>query len=518
MPEQISNNKRIAKNTGLLYFRMLLSMMVSLYTSRIILNALGVEDYGIYNAVCGVVGMLSFLNSSLNTATQRYMNVAVGKDDNIELQKVFSMSFWAFALMAVIVIFIAETFGLYFFNTQMVIPENRINTANWIYQFSIISFAINLLNIPCQATIIAHERMSIYAYLSIFDVVMKLLMALIITKVSTDALWLYAFSIMVIGIISYFLYWIICKRIFQECRISLVWDKKIFTGLYSFSGWMLSGTITHMLSTQGVNILINIYFGPIMNAARGIALQVQSAVGTFAGSFMTAVRPPIMKAYAQEDYKYMYDLTFTASRLLVFILLVFVLPIALNAYDVLYLWLGTVPEHSVLFCQLALFDLLLTQSYNPIAYVNQATGDIKSYQIMISCGFTLIFILTWVLYSLGLPAEICLVVSLIIDVIGLFARLWIMKISVSFPVIDYLRIVTVPVILVLCLSFIASKVILLLISASGILFTLFRIFLCFVITSVMIWMIGMTRTERSILIKYLVGILGKLKLIRNCER
>lgn len=518
MPEQISNNKRIAKNTGLLYFRMLLSMIVSLYTSRIVLNALGVEDYGVYNAVCGVVAMLSFLNSSLNTATQRYMNVAMGKGDNAELQKVFSMSFWAFAIMAVAVILIAESLGLYFFNTQMVIPVNRVNTANWIYQFSIISFAINLLNIPYQATIIAHERMSIYAYLSIADVLMKLLMALLITKVDVDKLWMYSFTIMMIGIIGYLLYWIICKRIFQECRITSVWDKKIFAGLYSFSGWMLSGTITHMLSTQGVNILINVYFGPIMNAARGIALQVQNAVGTFAGNFMTAVRPSIMKAYAQEDYRYMYDLTFTASRLLVFILLVFVMPIALNAYDILYLWLGKVPEHSVLFCQLALFDLLLTQSYNPIAYVNQATGDIKAYQIMISCGFILIFILTWVLYSLGLPAEICLVVSLIIDIIGLFARLWIMKVSMSFPVKDYLKIVTRPVFLVLCLSFIASKAILLLISASGILCILLRIFVTFIITTIMIWMIGMTRDERNILIKYLVGILCKLKMIRYDKR
>lgn len=518
MSEQISESKRIAKNTGLLYFRMLLSMMVSLYTSRIILNALGVEDYGIYNAVCGVVGMLSFLNSSLNTATQRYMNVAMGKGDNAELQKVFSMSFWAFAIMAVIVVLVAETLGLYFFNTQMVIPESRVHTANWIYQFSLISFAINLLNLPCQATIIAHERMSIYAYLSISDVVMKLLMALLITKVSADSLWLYAFSIMMIGVINYFIYWIICKRIFQECRISLVWDKTIFAGLYSFSGWMLSGTVTHMFSTQGVNILINVYFGPVVNAARGVALQIQSAVGTFAGNFMTAVRPPIMKAYAQEDYKYMYDLTFTASRLLVFILLVFVLPIALNAYDVLYLWLGNVPEHSVLFCQLALFDLIITQSYNPIAYVNQATGNIKAYQIMISCGFALIFVFTWILYSLGLPPEICLVVSVLIDFIGLFARLWIMKVSVSFPVKSYLKIVTGPILLVLCCSFIASKVILLLIPAFGVMFVVLRIFTCFIITAIMIWVIGMTGAEKDILIKYVINLLGKFKMIRNYER
>lgn len=511
----ISNNKRIAKNTGLLYFRMLLSMMVSLYTSRIVLKTLGVEDYGIYNAVGGVVSMLAFINGSLNTATQRYLNIAMGKGDREELIKIFSVSFWAFVIMAGIVILVAESIGLWFFSTQMVIPEPRMSTANWVYHFSVLTFAITLLYIPFQASIIAHERMSIYAYLSISDVTFKLLIVQFITIIDIDKLWVYSFMMMLMAVFSFFIYWIICKRLFIECHINFIWDKKLFRGLYSFSGWMLSGTITHMLSTQGVNILINIFFGPLMNAARGIAIQVQSAIGSFSGNFMTAVRPPIMKSFAQGDYVYMYQLTFSASRLLVYILLVLMLPIVLNAYEVLYLWLGQVPNHSVLFCQLALFDLLITQSYNPIAYVNQATGNIMLYQIMISCGFTLIFLITWLLYVLGLPAEICFVVSLFIDAIGLFARLWIMKTSISFPVKDYLRKVTWPILLVMFFSFASSRVLLEFVPTISVVYMILRLSICFIVTLLITWIIGVNRSEKKMVIQYVVQLSSKLKLNRN---
>ncbi len=502
MTNNSNETKRIAKNTGLLYFRMLVSMLVSLYTSRIVLRVLGVEDYGIYNAVGGVVSMMAFLNGALNTATQRFMSYEMGKNNQDGLNKVFSMSFWAFLIIAIVGLVLAETAGLWFVTNKMVIPEPRMTAALWVYQFSIISFIINLITVPYNATIIAHERMSIYAYLSIGDVILKLLLVFLLSTINADKLWLYALMMMVVQVLVSTAYRIICRRLFVECKVTFLWDMNLFKGLFSFSGWMLAGTITNLFSTQGINILINIFFGPIMNAARGVAMQVYSAVNVFSVNFMTAVRPPIMKSYAQGNHDYMYKLTFSASRLGFYILLALEVPLIIYTEDVLYLWLGQVPDHSVALCRLALFDLLITSAYNPIAYINQAGGDIKWYQLMISSSFALIFLLTWVAYKFGMPVETCFVVAIVIDLLGLFARLWIMRAQMQFPVHSYLKSVMLPIVKVFALSYICALVYQHFVEPQGILILLISLAFCVVIVLLVVWLIGLSRTERRLALDY----------------
>lgn len=509
--DQSSDAKRIAKNTGLLYIRMLISMLVSLYTSRIILRVLGVEDYGIYNAVAGIVTMMAFLNAALNTATQRYLSYEMGKNNQEGLNKVFSMSFWAFSVIAVAGLFIAETVGLWFVSNKMVIPESRLNAALWVYQFSLFSFVINLLTVPYNAAIIAHERMSIYAYLSIADVVLKLLLVFVVSYINYDKLWLYGFMMMIVQAIISVAYWIICKKSFSECKIVLQWDKSLFKGLFSFSGWMLSGTITHLLSTQGVNILINIFFGPIMNAARGISMQVYSAVNVFSVNFMTAVRPPIMKAYARGEYDFMYKLTFSSSRLGFYILLALIVPLIIYTDEVLFLWLGQVPEHTVMLCRLTLIDLLITSSYNPIAYVNQANGNIKWYQLMISISFTLIFVITWILYKIGMPVEMCLIVAIIIDIFGLFARLWIMRKQMQFPVRSYMSKVVLPILEVFILSLLCALLYRRIVEPQNIILLLLSLVFCVVITLIIVWLLGINNYERQMAIDYIKHFVEKIR-------
>lgn len=511
MANNSGETKRIAKNTGLLYVRMLVSMIVSLYTSRIVLRVLGVEDYGIYNAVGGIVGMMAFLNAALNTATQRYLSYEMGKNNQDGLNKVFSMSFWAFLLISVVGLVLAETVGLWFVTNKMVIPETRMSAALWVYQFSIVSFIINLITVPYNATIIAHERMSIYAYLSISDVILKLLLVYLLSTIDADKLWLYALMMMVVQVLVSTAYRIICRRLFQECKISFQWDKKLFKGLFSFSGWMLAGTITNLFSTQGINILINLFFGPLMNAARGVAMQVYSAVNVFSVNFMTAVRPPIMKSYAQGAHDYMYKLTFSASRLGFYILLALEVPLIIYTEDVLYLWLGQVPAHSVLLCRLALFDLLITSAYNPIAYINQAGGDIKWYQLMISCSFALIFILTWVAYKLGLPVEMCFIIAIAIDILGLFARLWIMRAQMRFPVRSYLKQVMLPIVAVFALSYVSALGYRHFVEPQGIIVLLLSLAFCVAVTLTVVWLIGITRSERRLALDYVGKFLNKLR-------
>lgn len=442
------NTRRIAKNTAMLYIRMLLIMGVTLYTSRVILNVLGVEDFGIYNVVGGVVAMLAFFNSSLSTATQRYMNYEMGKGNAEGVQKVFSMSFIGYCLLAVVTIIFAETVGLWFIYNKLVIPEVRLNAAIWVFQFSLLTFVVNLLTVPYNAAIIAHERMSIYAYISVGEVVLRLLLVFFLQIIDADKLKLYALMMFFVSCLVGFSYRVCCIRSFPECRLRWVWDKWLLKDLFSFSGWMLSGTITNLLSTQGVNILINLFFGPALNAARAIAMQVYGAVNAFVTNFMMAVRPQIVKSYAQGNTEYMYRLVFSASKFSFFLLFLLTIPILLNTDLILRFWLKNVPPYTVLFTQLVLIDLLINAAYGPIAYVSQAVARIRDYQLVISVGFVFIAFFTWIAFKLNYPVYSTFNIAIVIDIAGLFMRLWILRRIVEFPVMHYMRIVIYPIVLI----------------------------------------------------------------------
>lgn len=367
MSVKSENNKRIAKNTFLLYFRMLFTMGVSLYTSRVVLNTLGVEDFGIYNVVGGVVVMFSFLNSSLATATQRFLNYEMGQGNALKLEKVFSIALTGHYLIALSVILLAETIGLWFVSTQLEIPAERMHAALWVYQFSILTLAVSIISVPYNAVIIAHERMKVFAYVSIAEVSLKLTVVFLLVYLSFDKLVLYAFLLLVVAVIVRMIYATYCKRNFTECKYRFIFEKDLFAQMFCFSGWMFTGTLSNLFSSQGVNILINMFFGPIQNAARGIAYQIQGTVNAFVTNFMVAVQPQIVKSYSQGNYSYMYKLVFMASRYSFYLLFLLSLPVLLQTQYLLQLWLKNVPDYSVLFTQLVVIDLLINSSFTPDA-------------------------------------------------------------------------------------------------------------------------------------------------------
>lgn len=451
-----SRNNRIARNTVMLYVRMLLIMAVTLYTSRVVLQTLGAEDYGIYNVIGGVVAMLGFLNNSMAIATQRFLNYEMGKGGGENLFKVFSMSFISYCIIAIVVFVLSETIGLWFILNKLVIPSERLSAAVWIYQFSILTIIFNLLSVPYNAAIIAHERMSAFAYISVLEVVGKLVMAYLITVSPIDKLIFYGLLMCLISLIVRLVYSRYCKIHFEECRVRWIWDKKLLKQLFGFSGWMLAGTSSHLFTTQGVNFLINMFFGPVMNTARAISMQVYNAMNSFALNFMMATRPQIVKAYVQNDYRYMYKLIFSSTKFSFILLLLLSLPILLHTDYILVLWLGQVPEYTSLFVQLTIIDLLISSSFSPIASLSQASGKIKNYQLIISIGYCLIFIVTWILYRESFLAYATCFVSIIINLIGVFARVFELNYSQCFPTVAYIKQVLFPIFISFLVVFLIS--------------------------------------------------------------
>lgn len=437
MEDTTQNNKRIAKNTLLLYARMLLLMCVSLYTSRVVLNALGVEDFGIYNVVGGVVAMMGFLNNSLGTATQRFINYAMGKNDEKHLNKIFSVSFICYCIIIFIVIVIAETVGLWFVCNKLIIPEIRKETAFWVYQLSLLTFIMSMLSVPYNAVIVAYEKMSAFAYISIVEGIGKLIIALLITISPIDKLLYYATLMCILSICVRCLYVTYCNKNFTICKIRFVWDKSLLMKIFSFSGWMITGTLSQMFSTQGVNILINLFFGPIYNAARSIAMQVYNAVFGFTNNFMIAVKPQIIKSYAQGNFEYSYKLIYSLSKISFYLLFILSVTILFETDKILNLWLKNPPNGAIIFTQLTLYDLFVTALYSPIAYISQASGKVRNYQLAITLCFASVFIFTWIFYWLGYVSYAAFVVMLVIDIIGLFIRIYILKKESNFPVKSY---------------------------------------------------------------------------------
>ena len=452
MSEVSQVNKRIAKNTIFLYIRLLLLMGVSFYTSRVVLQILGVEDLGIYNVVGGIVTMMSFMNSSLNITTQRFLNYEMGKGNSENLNRIFSMSFWCYSIISFIVVLIAETIGLWFFYEYLNIPTDRLNVAFWVYQFSIFTFVVNLLTVPYTSTIIANERMSVYAYVSIGDAILKLLMLYILNYMDYDKLGLYAFMMFIVTAFIGFCNWFFCRINFKESNLKFLWDKGLFYKLLSFSGWNTCGSLACSLSDQGVNILINMFFGPIYNGSRAISFQVRTAVNSFSANFLTAVRPQIFKSYAEGNLNYMNNLVYTSSKISVFLLLCLITPILLNTEYVLFLWLGEIPDKLVLFTQLVIIGIPINTLFPTLAYVSQASGKVRDYQLVASVTFVMVLISTFIVFKIKFNVYWAFIMSIIWDLIGLILRLYILKIMMSFSIHDYTKKVIVPILKVLFIS------------------------------------------------------------------
>lgn len=407
MASHTESNKRIMKNTLALYVRMILMMIVSLFTSRVILDTLGVEDYGTYNVVGGIISMFSAFSSMFSGAISRFLTYELGKHDieSRRLNDVFSTSVTIQIGIAVIFILVGETLGLYFLNYELVIPEGRIRAARWVLQCSIVTFAVNLVSVPYNAAIIAHEKMSAFAYISIFEVSMKLIIAYALYISPVDKLISYAILLMLLSITIRFIYGYYCKRNFSECRYRLKYDKTLLKEMSGFAGWNLLGSGAYILNTQGVNILINMFFGVTLNAARGIANQVDGAIMQFVNNFMTAVKPQITKSVAAGDYSYMESLVCRGSKFGYFLMLLFFVPIYVETPQILSIWLKVVPEYTVSFVRLAMIASMIDLLGTTMSTAVIATGKVKEYYIVIGLFGLLVFPLTYVCYKLGCPPE-----------------------------------------------------------------------------------------------------------------
>mgnify|MGYP003575247365 CR=1 FL=1 len=490
-----SNNKRIFLNTIFLYGRMILLMLVSLFTVREIFNALGVIDYGLYNVVAGIVVLFSFLSNTMLGASQRFFAFDIGKNDNSKLRKTFSITLTIYFFIAIVVLIFAETLGLWFLNFKMNIPSDRLYASNWVYQFSVISFIISILTIPYTALLVAHEKLKYYAYLGVFEAFMKLLIVYVLLIVNFDRLIMYSGLLLFVTMINSAIYYFICVKNFQESRYFFIWDKKYFGELLSFSGWNLFGAFAGVLNNQGINILLNIFFGAVLNSARAIATQINSVLNLFVSNLMLSVRPQITKYYAQDSKDKMLNLVFQSSKIGFYLLVFLSIPILINAEFIIKLWLGNIQEYVVLFIRITILTTLIDSISYPLMTAAQATGDVKKYQIIVG-GFLLLNIpLAYFLYKLGFPAEYGLYVIMITSTICLFLRLILLKTLIGLNIKGFFMNVIIKDISVFFLALIPIYYInknLTIDIISFILITFFSLFY----TLLVIFLIGISRSEK----------------------
>ncbi len=429
-----SGNKRIAKNTAILYLRMLVMMGISFVTARITLNALGITDYGINNVVGGLVSMFSLLSGSMSAATSRFLTFGLGQGDLENLKKIFSTTVNIHIILAVIVVIAIELIGVWFLNSKMNIPSDRLYAANWVLQCSVGIFALGLLSVPYNSAIIAHEKMTAFAYMTIFDAGFKLLIVLGIYYYKGDKLILFSLLSLIQSVLRQAIYWIYCKRKFTECIYIFGWNKKMSQSIFSFAGWNFIGSGSGILRDQGVNVLLNLFCGPAVNAARGIAMQVNSIVSQFATNFMLALNPQITKSYAAGDKDRSFDIVLQGTRLSFFLILLISLPILAEVHQVLVFWLKLVPEHTVWFVRwMILYTMTESLSFTMVTLM-LATGNIRNYQLLVG-GFQMLnFPLAYLLLKRGYEPESTIVLSIIIAVGCLILRLIMLKRMVGFPI------------------------------------------------------------------------------------
>lgn len=422
-----SNSKRIAKNTLLLYFRMFITMAVSLYTSRIVLNVLGVSDYGIYNIVGGIITIASFLNSAMVAASQRFISFELGKGDIKKLNNVFCTSVNIHLIIALIIVIIGETIGLWFVNSQLNIPENRMIAANWVYQFSILTFIFTIISVPYNSCIVAHEHMKVYAYISIFEVIMKLVIVYALLISPFDHLILYSILLSFVSIVIRCIYSIYCNKHFQECKYRMIFDKSLTLKMFSFAGWSVFGNMGFTFKDQISNIILNIFFGTTINAARGIGIQVSNLINTFSTNFTMALNPQITKQYAVGNIYESRKLVFTGARLTFFLLSIISIPIIINIDHILKIWLGIVPEYTSAFMILSIMTCLLYSLSSSITTAIQATGNVKVFQIGISIIMLSELPVDYLLMKLGCKPYCIMFPTVVTYFIAIFFRYSVLK-------------------------------------------------------------------------------------------
>ncbi len=490
-----ANNKRIAKNAIMLYIRMFVTMLISLYTSRVILQALGVTDYGIYSVVAGVVSVIGFLNSTMSTATTRFLTFDLGKRDDNLLRNTYSMCIMIFGLLSVIFVLLSETIGLWFLNTQMTIPADRITVANFVYQFAVLSSITGLMRATYNSLVIAHEDFGFFTYINIAESALKLIICFVIMTVSIDKLAFYSFLMFLVFALSFGVQFLWCRSKYEEASFAWFWNKPLFKEILSYSGWNLFGSMSSMAKDTGLNVILNMFFAPAVNAAYGIASQVNGVVYQFFASFYNAVNPQVIKYYAQEDMKNMMDLVFRSSRFSFYLILLLSVPIAIEAPTLISFWLGHVPEHVVSFIRLIVIITAIDATANMIDTSAFATGNIKLYQATVGLISLLNLPLSYIALSKGAAPEMVFAISLGLSLFAFFARLWAVNKVLDFPVKDFLIKVCFTILLVTIVSIIIP-VALHVVWHAGLFSAIVSCFVSVIITVIVMLTIGMNKTER----------------------
>ncbi|WP_223577736.1 hypothetical protein [Sphingobacterium sp. GVS05A] len=436
----MERSSRIAKNSMFLYIRMLFTLMISLYTSRIVLQVLGVADFGIYNVVAGIVIMLTFLNTSLAGVTQRFLTYEIGTGDFARLVKTFHVSLSIHLLLGGLILLLSETIGLWFVCNKLVIAPDRMTAALWVYHLSVLSSLFGIISVPFGALIIAKERMGILATISLVDVLLRLGVVFLLGLFSADKLYLYGVFSCAASLVIIFLYGYVSYRNFKEAHVlKLVWDRQLFREMSVFAGWTVSGNLAVLGVTHGLNVLLNLYFGPAVNAARAIAFQVQNAINGFAGNFQTSLNPQITKSYVISDLNYMHKLICSSSKISFLLLMAISVPLYLEASFVLNLWLGPVPVQTITFIRLTLLTGLISTLSNPLVTAIHATGRIKKFQFWESIALLMILPVSYLFLRWGYPPEIVFVVHLALAVLAQLIRVWIVAPAIQMSYTRYLN-------------------------------------------------------------------------------
>lgn len=490
------DSKRIAKNTLYLYLRTMFVMVISIFTSRIILDALGIDDYGIYNAVGGFVAMFSMLRGTLVNASQRFIAFELGKPVP-KITEVFSSTVSVHLLIAFIIFILLDTFGLWFLNCKMNIAPERMTAANWVFQCSVLTFCISIISIPYNAAIIAFEKMSAFAYISIFEVIAKLGCVYVLYVITFDSLIVYAVFMMLIAIVLRLIYGVYCHRHFPLNRYNFTFSKSLIREILSFSGWNFIGSMASTLNGHGINILINLFFGVTLNAARGVASQLDNAINTFVNNFLMAITPQITKSYAAKDFTYINRIIIAGTKYGFFLLFIISLPVCLNAEYLLGVWLKKVPEYASTFVRLGIL-YSLCQTLSQFLYRTMlASGNIKKYQIVVGGLSILAFPAAYIFFYIGLPASWGYWAMIIFSVICLFARLNLLhELLPDFSSYSYVTETLLPIALSVIPVALVTYYIHTFVNQTNFLTFFAETLECVILTGISVWLLGLTQTER----------------------
>lgn len=513
--EQTSSekNKVIIKNTLYMYGRMLIMLLISLFTARVVFNTLGVNDYGTYNLVAGIIVFFTFLNNGLSAATKRYITAEIAKGDNRSISHVFYICILAHLIIALIILVLAETVGLWGVNNILNIPADRMYAANWVYQLSVVATILNIVQSPFGSVIVAYEKMNIYAYFTIFDAVAKLFIIYMVQAVDGDKLIIYAFLIFGVSIVNMLLYRIYTYRTFPVCRLNeRKGDKPLLKEIFSFMSWSLAGQAAVVGTNQGVSVLVNIYYNVAVNAAMGVSNSITNIINGFITNFQVAFNPQIVKSYVSKDYSYLQSLIIRSSKLSSFLVLIFIVPLFFEAGNVLTLWLGNYPHYAVEFCIFTLFAIYFDAISAPLWMTVYAQKDIKAYQIVISLVYSLNFFIGWIVLFLGAAPYSVITVRIFVFIALAGIRLfYTKKYFEQFNTKKWFIDVLLKSIFILLVSSVFTGIIVYFIECNKFIHVVLTTLISLCITLPMIYFLGLTLNERIFIKEKLLSRLHKSK-------